>query len=85
MTGVEIAKELEKRKGTRPSPGTVYPVLKNLKEKGLIIYDENKSYKLTKKGEEELDLRLERFFTTFCDIEEMRNHCKCHKIKCDSG
>ena len=84
MTGVEITEELEKRKGNRPSPGTIYPVLKNLKEKGLIIDDASKSYKLTKKGEEELDLRLERFFTTFCDIDEMRSHCRCHGMDCDT-
>ena len=36
MTGAEIAKELEKRKGTRPSPGTIYPALKELRNRGLI-------------------------------------------------
>ena len=33
MTGAEITKELEKRRGKKPSPGTVYPALKELKEK----------------------------------------------------
>ena len=79
MTGVEITEELEKRKGRRPSPGTIYPVLKKLKERGLITDDENKIYTLTKKGEEELETHLERFFNTFCDIEEMRRHCQCHR------
>ncbi len=31
MNGAKIAKELEKRKGTKPSPGTIYPALKELK------------------------------------------------------
>ena len=62
MTGVEITEELEKRKGRRPSPGTIYPVLKKLKERGLIMDDENKIYSLTKRGEEELETHLERFF-----------------------
>ena len=47
MNGSEIAKELEKRKGSKPSPGTIYPALKELKEKGLIVSDENKVYSLT--------------------------------------
>ena len=34
--GVEIAADIEKRRGCKPSPGTIYPVLKDHKEKGLI-------------------------------------------------
>ena len=36
MHGQELAKELERRKGEKPSPGTIYPALKALKEAGLI-------------------------------------------------
>ena len=36
MHGQEIAKELEKRRGNRPSPGTIYPALKYLRENNLI-------------------------------------------------
>ena len=36
MHGQEIASELEKRKGCKPSPGTIYPALKQLKENNLI-------------------------------------------------
>ena len=50
MTGAEIALELEKRKGHRPSPGTIYPVLKDLKDKGLLSVDEDKRYSLTNRG-----------------------------------
>ena len=32
MTGAEITQELERRRGHRPSPGTIYPVLKYLTE-----------------------------------------------------
>ena len=49
MTGAEIASELQKRKGKKPSPGTIYPVLKHMKEENLVSIDENKSYTLTKK------------------------------------
>ncbi len=76
MTGTELAMELEKRKGHRPSPGTIYPVLKDLKDKGLLAVDEHKRYSLTKKGEKELSIHLNTFFDTFCDIDEMRSCCE---------
>ncbi|MCK5300523.1 MAG: PadR family transcriptional regulator [Thermoplasmatales archaeon] len=79
MTGSEIAEELEQRKGRRPSPGTIYPVLKDLKERGLLSIDENKRYSLTTPGEKELDQHLKSFFNTFCDIDEMRTQCQCHE------
>ena len=31
--GIEISKDLEKRRGSKPSPGTLYPALKELKGK----------------------------------------------------
>ena len=79
MTGAEITEELEQRRGHRPSPGTIYPVLKYLTNKELLKVDENKKYSLTKKGKEELDMSLNQFFDTFCDVEEMRRHCHCHR------
>ena len=79
MTGSEIATELEKRKGTRPSPGTIYPVLKDLKDKGLLSVDKNKRYSLTKKGRKELEIHIDSFFETFCDIDEMRSCCRKRK------
>ena len=77
MTGAEISLELEKRKGSRPSPGTIYPVLKDLKDKGLLSIDENKRYSLTKNGEKVLEDSINTFFQTFSDIDEMRAHCNC--------
>ena len=77
MTGAEIAIELEKRKGNRPSPGTIYPVLKELKEKGLLKIDEHKRYSLTEIGKNELNRHIDIFFQTFNDIDEMRKHCLC--------
>ena len=79
MTGAEIAQELERRKGHKPSPGTIYPVLKYLTERELLKVDKAKKYSLTKKGEKELEMSLNTFFDTFCDIDEMRSHCKCHQ------
>ena len=77
MTGAEISEELEKRKGHRPSPGTVYPVLKYLTEEKLLSVDKDKKYTLTPLGEEELDMSLNHFFETFCDVDEMREKCRC--------
>jgi len=79
MTGAEITEELEQRRGHRPSPGTIYPVLKDLTNKELLQVDDDKRYSLTKKGEQELDMSLNQFFDTFCDVDEMRKHCHCHR------
>ncbi|ATZ61795.2 MAG: helix-turn-helix transcriptional regulator [Methanosarcinales archaeon Met12] len=37
MYGQEIAREIAKRKGEKPNPGTLYPALGNMEAKGLII------------------------------------------------
>ena len=75
MTGAEIALELEKRKGKKPSPGTIYPVLKNMKESKLLSIDENKRYTLTEKGKKNLEAHLDAFIRTFYDIDEMKSCC----------
>ncbi len=79
MSGTEIALEIEKRKGTKPSPGTIYPALKDLKDKELLSIDKEKRYSLTKKGEKELETHLNMFFKTFCDVDEMKSCCGGHK------
>jgi len=76
MNGAEIAKELEKRKGSKPSPGTIYPVLKELKDNGLISCDDNKDYSLTKKGEKELMGACAVFCRQFYDFYDMRKCCR---------
>lgn len=75
MTGAEIASELEKRKGKKPSPGTIYPVLKHMKEHDLLSMDENKCYTLTEKGERGLEAHLNTILRTFHDIDEMKSCC----------
>ena len=75
MTGAEIALELEKRKGKKPSPGTIYPVLKHLKEIEILSIDENKRYSLTEKGKKSLEAHLDSFIRTFYDIDEMKSCC----------
>ena len=73
ITGVEITDELEKRKGRKLSPGTIYPVLKKLKKDGLLAIDESKSYTLTELGIKELKNRIGIFLKTFPDIDDMRD------------
>ena len=55
VTGYAIVKEMESRfgKDRAPSPGTVYPRLKNLKENGDII-ESDKKWTLTPQGEQKL-------------------------------
>jgi DNA-binding PadR family transcriptional regulator len=76
MNGASIAEELAKRKGTKPSPGTLYPALKALQTKGLIQADEGKEYSLTKNGRDELDRSLHVFCQIFSDFREMKDCCK---------
>lgn len=76
MTGAQIAKELEKRRGAKPSPGTIYPVLKELKEDGLISSDDTKEYFLTKEGEEELTRACTLFCRQFHDFQDMLACCR---------
>jgi len=76
MNGVLLAKELEKRKRSKPSPGTIYPALKELKKKGFITADKNKNYSLSKKGQKELHNACKVFCTIFYDMKDM---FKCSK------
>lgn len=71
MCGQELAEELGKRKGVKPSPGTIYPALKALKEAGLI--SEKKSgktitYSLTADGEGAMKEARRRFCTIFMGV-----------------
>ncbi len=71
LHGQEIADELEKRRGTRPSPGTLYPALKGLKEMGLIKEKkEGKTitYRLTKEGKEVFETAKKKFCKSFAGI-----------------
>jgi PadR family transcriptional regulator PadR len=73
MSGAEIAAEIKRRKGTKPSPGTIYPVLKELRGKGLIR--ENKSnknqkiYSLSPRGRTALRAACHQFCRTFHDLK----------------
>lgn len=71
MHGQEISNELEKRKGDRPSPGTVYPALKYLKEKGLVKEKKDGKmivYSLTEDGKKNLKASKQMFCKIFTDV-----------------
>jgi len=76
-TGMDLARELQERRGHMPSPGTIYPVLKVMTERGLLAVDDEKRYSLTEEGKEELDQSLHHFFSMFFDIDEMLEACPC--------
>ena len=71
MCGRELTKEIGRRKGSRPSPGTIYPALKALKEAGLI--KEKKTgkiitYSLTEEGRRALAQSKRHFCRVFIGI-----------------
>jgi DNA-binding PadR family transcriptional regulator len=74
MHGQEIADEIAKRKGEKkPSPGTIYPALKNLREMGFISSNDQKegktiTYALTERGKDALRISKRRFIRTFLGV-----------------
>ena len=77
MSGEDLRQELEKRRGSRPSPGTIYPVLKELHESGWIEEvkrrkdgsGKEKKYRITANGRKELNAATKRFVAIFCDMK----------------
>ena len=72
MHGQEIAEEIARRKGEKPSPGTIYPALKNLRQMGFILSDEKEGktivYSLTDRGKNALRTSKRRFIQTFLGV-----------------
>jgi len=71
MCGQDLASELGKRRGDRPNPGTIYPALKELVNRGLIeSHAEGRTlvYELTPSGKSTLSRSLEYFERVFGDI-----------------
>ncbi len=71
MHGQKIAEELGKRKGFKPSPGTIYPALKELKRRGLIKGEKRNKivvYTLTAKGKAGIEVACAYFCRCFGEI-----------------
>lgn len=58
--GIHIIEEIERRSMGfwRPSPGTIYPYLKELQNEGLITKDNEGNYTLTEEGEKYVESRF---------------------------
>jgi DNA-binding PadR family transcriptional regulator len=77
MNGQELAKKIAVRRGSKPTPGTIYPALKDLFSRNLIEKTpegRQVNYKLTIIGREGLLEACRYFYRAFGDIFE---DCKC--------
>ncbi len=73
MNGQQIAEKIAIRRGTKPTPGTIYPALKELKEGGLIVgRKEGRQiiYQLTSEGKKGLADASRYFLQAFGDIAD---------------
>jgi DNA-binding PadR family transcriptional regulator len=71
MNGQEISEELGKRRGTKPTPGTIYPALKDLRIKGSVEMERKgrtTTYTLTENGREGLEKACRYFCNAFGEI-----------------
>jgi PadR family transcriptional regulator, regulatory protein PadR len=71
MHGEELASELYRRRGEKPKAGTIYPALKELSEKGLILGKKKGkiiTYSLTKEGKTAFKHSMKYFVRAFGDM-----------------
>ncbi len=83
LNGQQIAEKISKRRGSKPTPGTIYPALKDLKKRGLIegVKEGNQViYRLTDTGQQGRDEAARYFYQAFGDIAE---ECKVIIVRID--
>lgn len=71
MHGDEIAEEIGKRRGEKPTAGTIYPALKDLKEKRMIKGQKKGKiivYSLTPEGTRAVRYARAYFIRSFGDV-----------------
>jgi len=71
MHGQEIAEEIAKRRGIKPTPGTIYPALKDLSKRGLVKGEKEGKlivYRLTGNGMEGIEKACRYFCKAFGEI-----------------
>ena len=79
MSGQQISEELGKRRGTKPTAGTIYPALKELRKKKLVNMEKKGRetiYTLTEDGKQELETACTYFCSVFGEIFESRTSKK---------
>ncbi len=79
MHGERLAEEIGKRRGEKPKAGTIYPALKDLKEKGLIKGEKKGKiivYSLTGEGRSAIKHARDYFCRSFEDVFEGRTRNK---------
>jgi DNA-binding PadR family transcriptional regulator len=73
LSGAQIAERIAKRRGTKPTPGTIYPAIKELREKGYIAGEKSGRdivYTLTESGLDGRNDAARYFHQVFGDIAE---------------
>ena len=71
MNGQEVSEELRKRRGTKPTPGTIYPALKDLRTRKMVEMEKKGrtiTYTLSNEGKEGLDKACKYFCNAFGEI-----------------
>jgi len=87
MYGQELAKEIGKRKGAKPNPGTIYPALKELKKRDLISSTKKGkiiTYEITGKGRAGFQSASAYFYKAFGEIFKEQNQVRPMKMSCCS-
>ncbi len=73
LNGQQIADRIAERRGSKPTPGTIYPALKDLKKRKMIAGKREGNqiiYHLTEDGKEGLEEASRYFYRAFGDIME---------------
>jgi DNA-binding PadR family transcriptional regulator len=71
MYGQELAMEIAKRRGVKPNPGTIYPALKDLRQRGLVRVRKTGRktvYELTPQGRSGVTEGVSYFTRAFGDL-----------------
>ena len=71
MNGQQLSEELRKRRGAKPTPGTIYPALKEHRVNGLVEMERKGRrtiYTLSEEGEKGLEKACRYFCSAFGEI-----------------
>lgn len=71
MHGEQLAGEIEKRRGQKPKAGTIYPALKDLKNKKLVARQKKGKtvkYSITPEGKRAIKQAQKYFIKCFNDV-----------------